>query len=119
MRIDATLGDLVEAVATSRRNIFPVLDGKRRFMGYVDLSDIRHDMFRSDLYDKAKVYNYLRFSSEFVHPGEPMDSVMRKFSKTGAWNLPVVDDDRRYLGFLSRSRIFNAYREELRDFSQD
>ena len=119
VRIDATLGDLVEAVAVSRRNIFPVLDGKRRFMGYVDLSDIRHDMFRSDLYDKAKVYNYLRFSSEFVRPGEPMDSVMRKFSKTGAWNLPVVDDDRHYLGFLSRSRIFNAYREELRDFSQD
>ena len=119
VRIDATLGDLVEAVAVSKRNIFPVLDAKRRFMGYVDLSDIRHDMFRTDLYDKAKVYNYLRFSSEFVHPGEPMDSVMRKFSKTGAWNLPVVDDERRYLGFLSRSRIFNAYREELQDFSHD
>ena len=119
VRIDATLGDLVEAVAASRRNIFPVLDAKRRFMGYVDLSDIRQDMFRTDLYDKAKVYNYLRFFTEFVHPDEPMDSVMRKFSKTGAWNLPVVDGERRYLGFLSRSRIFNAYREELRDFSHD
>ena len=48
-----------------------------------------------------------------------MDSVMRKFEKTGAWNLPVVDDERRYVGFVSKSKIFNAYREELRDFSQD
>ena len=44
---------------------------------------------------------------------------MRKFGKTGAWNLPVVDHDLKYVGFLSRSKIFNAYREELRDFSQD
>ena len=48
-----------------------------------------------------------------------MDSVMRKFEKTGAWNLPVVTSDRRYLGFLSKSKIFNAYQQELRDFSQD
>ena len=117
--IDDTLGALVEAVAVSHRNIFPVLDGKKRFQGYVDLSDIRRDMFRTDLYDKARVYNYLRSAPEFVYPDEPMDSVMRKFGKTGAWNLPVVDRDLKYVGFLSRSKIFNAYREELRDFSQD
>ena len=58
-------------------------------------------------------------SPEYVFPGEPMDSVMRKFEKTGAWNLPMVTEDRQYLGFLSKSKIFNAYREELKDFSQD
>jgi CIC family chloride channel protein len=61
----------------------------------------------------------MRSAPEYVHPDEPMDSVMRKFEKTGAWNLPVVDDDRRYVGFVSKSKIFNAYRQELRDFSQD
>ena len=119
VRIDDTLRALVDAVSVSRRNIFPVLDFKKRFQGYVDLSDIRRDMFRTDLYDQAKVYNYMRTAPEYVHPDEPMDSVMRKFGKTGAWNLPVVDHDRRYLGFVSKSKIFNAYREELKDFSQD
>ena len=56
---------------------------------------------------------------EYIQPDENMDSVMRKFEKTGAWNLPVVDEDRRYCGFLSKSKIFSAYREELKDFSQD
>jgi len=119
VRIDDTLGALVDAVSVSQRNIFPVLDGKKRFQGYVDLSDIRRDMFRTDLYETARVYNYMRTAPEYVHPDEPMDSVMRKFGKTGAWNLPVVDAERRYLGFVSKSKIFNAYREELRDFSQD
>ena len=119
VRIDDTLKGLVDAVALSHRNIFPVLDSKKRFQGYVDLSDIRRDMFRTDLYDTARVYNYMRSAPEYVYPDEPMDSVMRKFETTGAWNLPVVGRDRHYLGFVSKSKIFNAYREELRDFSQD
>ena len=119
VRIDDTLQALVDAVAVSNRNIFPVLDAKKRFQGYVDMASIRRDMFRTDLYETAKVYNYMRSAPEYVHPDEPMDSVMRKFEKTGAWNLPVVDDERRYLGFVSKSKIFNASREELRDFSQD
>ena len=120
VRIDDTLQALINAVTESHRNIFPVLDARGRFQGYVDLSDIRRDMFRPDLYGKARVYNYMRSAPEYVYPDEPMDQVMRKFEKTGAWNLPVVSrEDRRYLGFVSKSKIFNAYREELRDFSQD
>lgn len=118
--IDATLGELVDAVSSSHRNIFPVVDARGRFQGFVSLEDIRKDMFIPELYGKNHVYNYVRSAPEYVFEGETMESVMRKFEKTGAWNLPVVTaEDRRYLGFLSKSKIFNAYREELRDFSQE
>ena len=117
VRIDATLGELVEAVAESRRNIFPVLDGRNRFQGFITLSDIRRDMFRTDLYGTAHVYNYMLSAPAYVHPDESMESVMAKFERTGAWNLPVVDGDRIYVGFVSKSRIFNAYRQELKEVS--
>ena len=119
VRIDATLGELVEVVARSERDIFPVLDSHGRFQGYVSLADIRKDMFRTERYPLRHVYNYMRSAQEYIRPDEPMDSVMLKFEKTGAWNLPVVDSDRRYLGFLSKSKIFSAYREELKDCSRD
>ncbi len=119
VRIDATLGELAEAVARSRRNVFPVLDGKQRFQGYIALSDIRRDMFRRDLYETAHVYNYMLSAPAYVYPDESMDSVMCKFEQTGAWNLPVVTADRTYVGFVSKSRIFNAYRSELKNVSQD
>ena len=117
VEIDATLRELVAAVSESERNIFPVIDSKGRFQGFVALSDIRHDMFRTDLYDKSHVYNYMRSAPEYVYEDEPMESVMLKFEKTGAWNLPVVTRERGYIGFVSSSRIFNAYREELKDLS--
>ena len=119
VRIDATLGELVEAVSRSERNIFPVLDSRDRFQGYVSLDDIRQDMFRTELYTQRHVYNYMKTAPEYIHPDESMDSVMRKFEKTGAWNLPVVGEDRSYCGFLSKSKIFSAYRQELQSFSQD
>ena len=119
VRSSDTLGQLVEVVARSERSIFPVLDSHGRFEGYVSLADIRSDMFQSHLYGSRHVYNYIRRAPEFVYSGESMDAVMRKFEKTGAWNLPVVDSDRVYLGFLSKSKIFSAYRDSLRDLSQD
>ena len=119
IRIDATLGELVEVVSASERSLFPVLDTRGRFQGFVSLADIRKDMFQPELYATRHVYNYMRTAPEYIYMDEPMDSVMRKFEKTGAWNLPVVDQERTYQGFLSKSKIFNAYRQELRDFSQD
>ena len=119
VRIDAPLKELVEAFSSSTRNIFPVIDGKGRFQGFVSLGDIRKDMFDTSLYETKHVFNYVRSSPEYVYEDESMESVMRKFEKTGAWNLPVVTPERKYLGFVSKSKIFNAYRDELRDFSQD
>lgn len=119
VRIDASLGELVEVVATSKRNIFPVVDDRNHFHGYVSLEDIRRDMFRSDLYEKHHVFNYMVSAPAYVYIDEKMDSVMNKFEKTQAWNLPVVDHDRSYIGFVSKSKIFSAYRDQLKQVSHD
>ena len=119
VRIDAPLRSLVEAVSKSSRNLFPVVDGKGRFQGFVSLENIRKDMFRTELYDRNHVYNYMFSAPEYVYQGESMDSVMRKFERSGEWNLPVVTSERTYIGFVSKSKIFNAYRDELKDISQD
>ena len=119
IRIDATLGELVAVVAESKRNIFPVVDSRKHFQGYVSLEDIRRDMFTVELYNTQHVYNYMKSAPAYVYVDEKMDSVMRKFEQTGAWNLPVVDSQRTYVGFVSKSKIFSAYREQLKQVSHD
>ena len=119
VRIDATLGELVDVVATSKRNIFPVVDSRNLFHGYVSLEDIRRDMFKKNLYESLHVYNYMVSAPAYVYIDEKMDSVMNKFEKTQAWNLPVVDHDRTYVGFVSKSKIFSAYRDQLKQVSHD
>lgn len=117
--IDASLGEFVQVISGSKRNIFPVVDSKNHFQGYVSLEDVRSDMFRAELYDRQHVFNYMHSAPEYVYDGESMETVMHKFEKTEAWNLPVVTSDRTYVGFVSKSKIFSAYRDELRELSQD
>ncbi len=119
IRIDATLGELVDVVAESKRNIFPVVDSRNHFQGFVSLEDIRRDMFKKELHEELHVYNFMKSAPAYVYVDEKMDSVMIKFEQTGAWNLPVVEHDRTYVGFVSKSKIFSAYRNQLKQVSHD
>ena len=119
VRVDGTLGDLVALISKSRRNIFPVLDAEGRFHGLVTLDDVRSVMFDHDKYDTLKISSLVRSAPAFVYQDEKMESVMDKFETTQAWNLPVLDDENKYLGFVSKSKIFSSYREQLREVSNE
>jgi CIC family chloride channel protein len=119
IRIDSTMRELVDAVAQSKRNIFPVVDSKNHLQGYVSLEDIRSVMFKYDSYDSLHVYNFMKSAPAYVYVNERMERVMSKFEQTEAWNLPVVTEDRTYVGFISKSKIFSSYREQLKQVSHD
>lgn len=116
---DGTLGDLARAISTSRRNLFPVLDAKGRLQGVVTLDDVREMMFDRDRYDSVRIYNIMKSAPAFVYMDEKMESVMDKFESTRAWNLPVLDDENKYLGFVSKSKIFSSYRDQLKAVSNE
>jgi CIC family chloride channel protein len=113
-----TLGELVKIISTSKRNIFPVVDGGGHLLGIVTLNDIREIMFNSDMYNEITVEELMILPPAFIQHDDMMDQVMQKFEKTGAWNLPVVNDG-RYLGFVSKSKIFSVYRRVLVHFSDE
>ena len=114
-----SLGDLVGVVAKSTRNLFPVVDEENVFQGIVLLDDIREFMFDTSLYDSKFVYNFMSQPAQTVLSTEKMDSVMHKFEKSEAWSLPVLDEESHYLGFVSKSKIFSAYREQLQQVSNE
>ncbi|MCK4664422.1 MAG: chloride channel protein [Bacteroidales bacterium] len=115
---EATLGELVKVVSMSKRNIFPVINDENNFQGIVLLDNIRDIMFNPDMYDDTYVYDLMITPPAIVSSGENMDTVMEKFEETGAWNLPVIDDE-KYIGFISKSKIFSAYRKILVHFSDE
>lgn len=113
-----TLRVLVRVVAHSRRNIFPVVDDAGALQGIVLLDDIREIMFETEKYDSLTVGDLMVRPPGVIQADEPMNVVMRKFEETGAWNLPVVEGG-RYIGFVSKAKIFSAYREQLVQFSNE
>ena len=116
---DMDLGKLTGAISRSSRNLFPVLDAGHHLVGIVHLDDIRKLMFRPELYHRYSVDKFMAPPLARIISTDTMDVVMRKFDETHAWNLPVEDDKGVYLGFVSRSKIFNEYRKLLVDFSEE
>ncbi len=109
---ESSLGELVELIANSKRNIFPVTDENGCLLGIVLLDNVREYIFKSNLYDSIHIRDIMTQAPGYISSSENMDSVMKKFDQTGAWNLPVVDNN-IYQGFISKSTVFNRYREKL------
>ena len=113
------LGELVKIISNSHRNMFPVTDKDGILLGVVLLDDIRNIMFRQELYHRFTVHKLMTAIPARLYDTDSMERVMRIFDDTKAWNLPVVNVEGKYLGFVSKSKVFNSYREMLVHFSED
>lgn len=115
----ANLGDLTRIIAKSKRNLFPVVDKNLKFMGLVVLDDVREDMFDNSRWNTPIAKYILQpMAHEKVFIDDSMETVMEKFKRTGNYNLVVLDKG-KYVGFVSRATVFNAYRQTLIDVSHD
>lgn len=110
---DQKLEDLVAHIKKSSRNLFPVVAADQTFQGIITLDDVREIMFNNESQKNIIVEELMHKPPVTVKSHESMEDVMAKFEKTGAWNLPVVNEG-KYIGVVSKSRIFNAYRTKLR-----
>ena len=117
IRESLTLGDIVNIISSARRNIFPVLDNQGKLLGVVQLDDLRHDMFNRDKWH-TPIMHYMIQPPDKILEHEMIQSIMPRFEQSNTWMLPVVDKQNKYLGFISKSRILNAYREALVNVSQ-
>lgn len=119
VRPQMDLGELVKIISKAKRNIFPVVDDSGELLGIVLLDDIRNIMFRQELYHRFKVDKLMVSPPAILSVNDSMEAVMKKFDDTKAWNLPVMDEHGKYIGFVSKSKIFNSYRQVLVHFSED
>lgn len=109
---EATLGELVQVIAHSRRNIFPVVNAAKGLEGVLYLENVREIMFKAEKYDTVRVRELMVKPPAAVQYDDSMADVMKKFDESGAWNLPVLRQE-AYLGFVSKSSIFTKYRKLL------
>lgn len=111
--IDQNLRALVDIIKKSDRNIFAVHDNKNRFIGIIELNDIKQLLFQPELFDKTSIKKLVKKPADILSEDLDMHLVMEKFDLTQSWYLPVLDKEKKFLGFISKSKLFNKYREIL------
>ena len=115
---DMKLGQLIFSIARSKRDLFPVVDEEGMMKGMIKMNDIRNLMFDQDLYEKISVKDLMYMPEFFISPNDPMDVIVEKFKSSERYNLAVLDDG-KYVGFISRARVFSAYRDTMADLSYE
>ncbi len=113
---DLNLGQMTYYIARSKRDLFPVVDDDGMMKGMIKLNDIRNLIFEQDLYEKITVSDLMYMPEFFISPHDSVESVAEKFKSCGRYNLAVIDDG-KYVGFISRARIFSVYRDTMADLS--
>lgn len=115
---DDPLGKLVIHIKKSKRNVFPVVDKEGYLVGILTLNDVRDIIFDSDLYDSVLVKDIMYFPETSVSFDDTLEQIADKIEATGRYNVPVLKDG-KYLGFISRAKVFSAYRKMIKDFSEE
>ena len=119
VRADWGLSKIVSAIEYSRRNLFPVLNEAGQLIGVMSLDSVRHYMFRSELYHRYNVSHFMKPAPAVLTTTDTLKVATEKFEETKAWNLPVVNENGGFVGFISRSGLFNSYRKTLVDFTAE
>lgn len=110
---DKKLKDLIELIKKSEKNIFAVLDAKERFIGIIELNDIKQKLFQPDLFDRISIKSIMKKPAAILYQDQDMHSVMEKFDVTHSWYLPVLSKEKKFAGFISKTKLFSKYREIL------
>ncbi len=116
---DQTLGDVAHLVAESKGYVFPVVNRQMQLIGIMRLDDIRHLVFRPELFHRFRVSQLMIEAPAILSIDDSMDSIIRTFDRTHSWNLPVANHDGIFVGFIRKSTILSVYRRILSDYSND
>ena len=116
---DMTLADVATQVSNSKNHIFPVVNHQMQLVGVVYLDDIRHLIFRTELYRQFQVSQLMKQPPSRLSVNDSMDVVLKVFDSTHSWALPVVNNEGEFVGFIRKSSVLAAYRQVLADFSTD
>ena len=116
---DMTLGQLTHAISRSNSNILPVLTEGGDLLGEVNVNNIRHLMFRTELYNHFTVAQLMTPPPVTLGMNDPMEDVMQRFEETHVNMLPVVDMENHLIGYISRTRMYAQYRQMVADMSAE
>jgi len=115
---ELNLGQMTYFIARSKRDLFPVVDEDGQMLGMIKMNDIRNLMFDQDLYEKIYVRDLMYMPEFFISPNDTIEVIAEKFKSCGRYNLAVLDEG-KYIGFISRARVFSAYRDTMADLSYE
>lgn len=105
---------LIQMLSQTKQDLFPVIDEKNNLAGIVDLHDIRPIIFNQYRQKYTALHDIITYPQAIISLEEGVASAMEKFESVHAEVLPVLKNG-RYFGLLEKTRVLEAYRQQLKE----
>ncbi len=112
---NSSLQELYDLISSGRKNNFAVVNDAHQLKGILTLDDIRPYLFNEN--EKLNISKLLKVPAAVVMLNDKPVKIIQMFDDTSTWNLPVVDEENRFIGFISKSALLTSYRQLLKDYS--
>lgn len=110
---DELIQDKMPEILHSKRNIFPVVGEGQKFKGLLYVEELLKKSFDPDTNLQETVEELMELAPAVIDINAELKEVLQLMETENVWILPVVDEDDTYIGFVSKTAIFNKYRAML------
>jgi CIC family chloride channel protein len=110
---EETIAEKLPEILQSKRNIFPVITEDNTFKGLIYVEDVLKKAINNPANPDLTVHDLMQTAPSIVFITDSMKTVLKKMEKENAWLLPVLNEQEQYIGFVSKTAVFNKYRALL------
>jgi CIC family chloride channel protein len=117
IKVTDTVDEILYAFRQSDNNTMAVLDAENKFWGIITREHLRPFLLNKKETSETSVSKLTINPAFRVSPSTPVMKVIKMFDEADVWHLPVLDQEKNFKGFVSRSKILKNYRTLLKDYS--
>ncbi len=116
--MEASLANLLDMIKTGNKNVFAIVDNDQKVSGVLTMDDVRQLLFISDP-ETVRIVTLMKAPPAFINIDDETSKAIKIFDETGSWQLPVIDKEEKFIGFISKSNILSQYRRLMQAYSED
>lgn len=113
-----TMEEVMQKFRNSDQNSMAVIDSNQQFLGILNREHLRPYLLGKKSTDDTSVGKLAIKPSFIIGPNDSVMQVTKMFDEADVWQLPLLDDKKGFVGFISRSKILTNYRALLKDYSE-
>ena len=108
-----TIAERLPEILQSKRNLFPVVAEDKTFKGMIYVEDVLKKAINNPSDEELMVHDLMQTAPDLIFITDGLKAVLNKMEKENAWVLPVLNEQEEFIGFVSKTAIFNKYRALL------
>jgi CIC family chloride channel protein len=113
LSVDDNLGMLIKAIVKSDKQVVAINNKQGRFVGIIELNNIKDLLYHSEHKSHLPLKSLYKPINKVFYLDTPVMDFINEIDQHNNWYLPVLNEENKFVGFISRTILFDKFRETM------